>query len=241
MCSAHHFVWFGCTIEFRNRRTLPEAAMPWTYVGEEEMLVVLETLALSEEAMFVIDDRRRIVFWNPEMRRLLGYSHDEVAGRSCCSALAGTDGFGNRYCGEGCPVLSIALRGETVRPYRLSYRAKSGGFVPLEVSIVRFKLRKSKRVLLAHIVREVEEVRMAPQEAPRLAAEPHADARVRELTAREIDVLARLARGQSAATIAGELSISPLTTRNHIHHVFEKLDVHSRSEAVAFAYRMNIV
>ena len=215
--------------------------MPWTYVGEEEMLVVLETLALSEEAMFVIDDRRRIVFWNQEMRRLLGYTHDEVAGRSCCSALAGTDGFGNRYCGEGCPVLSIALRGDPVRPYRLSYRSKSGGFVPLEVSIVRFKLRKSKRMLLAHVVTASRDIRMAETPPPISEKASHADARVRDLTAREIDVLSRLSRGQTATTIAGELGISRLTARNHIQHVFEKLEVHSQSEAVAFAYRMNIV
>ena len=70
--------------------------MTSTYFGEEEMLTVLETLALSDDAMFVIDDRRRIVFWNHGMHALLGYTHDEVAGRSCCSALAGTDSVGNR-------------------------------------------------------------------------------------------------------------------------------------------------
>jgi len=215
--------------------------MPSTYDGEEEMLTVLETLALADDAMFVIDDRRRIVFWNQGMRRLLGYTHDEVAGRSCCSALAGTDGFGNRYCSDGCAVLSIALRREMVRPFRISYRAKSGELVPLEVAIVRLTLRASKRLLLAHMVMPIEEVRVMPPEAPRPASEPHTDARVRGLTTREIDVLGRLARGQSAASIASELHISPLTTRNHIQHVFEKLEVHSRTEAVAFAYRMNLV
>ena len=215
--------------------------MPSTYFGEEEMLTVLETLALSDDAMFVIDDRRRIVFWNHGMRVLLGYSHDEVAGRSCCSALSGTDGFGNRYCSEVCPVLSLATRGESIRPYRLSYRAKSGEFFPLDVAIVRFTLRASKRLLLAHICRATADVPASVADAPRFASEPHADARVRGLTAREIDVLSRLARGQTAATLASELGISRLTARNHIQHVFEKLEVHSRSEAVAFAFRMNLV
>ena len=69
----------------------------------------------------------------------------------------------------------------------------------------------------------------------------HTDARVRELTSREIEVLGGLAAGQTSATIAASLGISPLTTRNHIQHIFTKLEVHSRSEAVAFAYRMRLV
>ena len=215
--------------------------MPQTYIGEEEMLVVLETLALSEDAIFVIDDRRRIVFWNQGMQRLLGFSHDEVAGRSCSSALAGTDSFGNRYCSDSCPVLFIARRGETVRQYRMNYRSKSGPFVPLDISVVRFVLRVSKRLLLAHVVRRSEDVAMTAPEPPQMPAGVHADVRVRNLTSREIEILSRLAQGQSASTIAHELAISPLTARNHIQHVFEKLEVHSRSEAVSFAFRMNLV
>lgn len=216
--------------------------MPTTYLGEEEMLEVLETLALSDDPIFVIDDRRRIVFWNHGMQHLLGFTHDDVAGRSCASALAGTDSFGNRYCSESCPVLHIARRGESVRQYRLNYRSKSGPFVPLDVSVLRFTLRQSKRLLLAHVVRRSEELNAQAPEPPQQATSgEHADARVRALTAREIEILSRLARGQSAATIAHELAISPLTARNHIQHVFEKLELHSRSEAVAFAFRMNLV
>jgi PAS domain S-box-containing protein len=192
--------------------------------------------------MFVIGDRRRIVFWNHGMQRLLGYTHDEVAGRSCWSSLAGNDPFGNRYCNEKCPVMLLASRGESVHPYRLTYRAKSGLTVSLDISVVRMTLRKSKRILLIHMVRPIEvahPIVTEPPPAEALAAHP--DARVRELTSRETEILARLARGQSSATIAGELNISPLTARNHIQHVFAKLEVHSRTEAVAFAYRMSIV
>lgn len=214
--------------------------MTSTYFGEEEMLTVLETLALSEDAMFVIDDRRRIVFWNHGMHALLGYTHDEVAGRSCCSALVGTDSFGNRYCSEVCPVLTLATQHQPIRPYRLSYRAKAGAFIPLDVSILRMTLRASKRLLLVHLCRTVDEFLAPVAETPRLPQESHADARVRGLTSRETDILTRLARGQSAAMLASELGISRLTARNHIQHVFEKLEVHSRSEAVAFAFRVGL-
>lgn len=210
------------------------------HLGEEEIATVLETLAQSDEAMFVIDERQRIVFWNAGMQQHLGYTYDDLAGRSCCSILAGTDSFGNRYCSESCPIVGIAGRGEAVRPYRLHYRARSGAMMPLDVVIVRFTLRSSKRLLLAHIVRNAIEAPMPVQPAS-LAKESVRDIRARELTSRELEILGRLARCQSSSTIARELGISPLTTRNHIQHVFEKLEVHSRSEAVALAYRMNLV
>lgn len=50
------------------------------------------------------------------------------------------------------------------------------------------------------------------------------------LTKREEEVLALLARGMSTPEIERELHISNGTARNHIQHVYKKLDVHSRDE-----------
>ena len=211
------------------------------YFGEEEMLAVFETLALSDDAMFVIDDRHRIVFWNKAVQHLLGYTHDEVAGRSCAAVLAGSDDFGNRYCSEACPVQMIARRGDAVRQFRLSFRTRETGFVPLEVTVLKFVLRVSRRLLLAHVLRPAGAAMVEQPTPPMRSNGEHTDARVRELTSREIEVLGGLAAGQTSATIAASLGISPLTTRNHIQHIFTKLEVHSRSEAVAFAYRMRLV
>ena len=210
------------------------------YAGEEEMLAVLDVLALADEPMFAIDDRHRIVFWNRSIQRLLGYTHDEVAGRSCASVLAGDDHFGNRYCSDACPVQLIARRGESVRQFRLHLRTKDGPSIELEVLVVKFTLPRSKRMLLTHIVRQCDAPAVAAAAPPR-AAVPYQDARAMELTSREIEILGMLAAGQNARVIAGRLGISPLTTRNHIQHIFEKLEVHSQSEAVAFAYKMQLV
>jgi DNA-binding NarL/FixJ family response regulator len=54
-----------------------------------------------------------------------------------------------------------------------------------------------------------------------------------ELTAREREVCALLVAGTSTRAMATQLVISYATTRNHIQHVLDKLDVHSRGEAVA--------
>jgi len=56
-----------------------------------------------------------------------------------------------------------------------------------------------------------------------------------ELTVREIEVLRLLATGLSNKRIAERLVLSPHTVNAHIHSIFSKLDVHSRSAATRYA------
>jgi DNA-binding NarL/FixJ family response regulator len=56
-----------------------------------------------------------------------------------------------------------------------------------------------------------------------------------ELTAREIEVLRLLSTGLSNKRIAERLVLSPHTVNVHIHSIFSKLDVHSRSAATRYA------
>ena len=50
------------------------------------------------------------------------------------------------------------------------------------------------------------------------------------LTPREAEILGLIAMGRSAKYIAEELTISHNTTRTHIKHVYEKLNIHSKQE-----------
>jgi DNA-binding NarL/FixJ family response regulator len=62
-----------------------------------------------------------------------------------------------------------------------------------------------------------------------------------ELSTREQEVLALLAEGYSYSGLAGQLGITVNTVRNHIRAIYEKLHVHSRSEAVSKAIRRRII
>lgn len=55
------------------------------------------------------------------------------------------------------------------------------------------------------------------------------------LTQREIEVLNLIARGLDNTRIAEQLFISAKTVRNHITHIFSKLDVANRAEAIVRA------
>lgn len=62
-----------------------------------------------------------------------------------------------------------------------------------------------------------------------------------QLSPRELDILKGLVKGYSYKLIADELFISIDTVRSHIRHIYEKLHVNSKTEAVLKAIRENLV
>lgn len=62
-----------------------------------------------------------------------------------------------------------------------------------------------------------------------------------ELSARETEVLAELCKGKAYKMVAESLFISQDTVRTHIRSIYRKLEVNSKSEAVAKALRDRLV
>lgn len=61
------------------------------------------------------------------------------------------------------------------------------------------------------------------------------------LTEREIEILGCLTQGLANEEISGKLFISIQTVRNHIRHIYEKLHVHSKTQAVIKAIQKGII
>lgn len=64
--------------------------------------------------------------------------------------------------------------------------------------------------------------------------------RIECLTKRELDVLRLISEGCSNKKISDELTISERTVKNHISHIFRKIDVEDRTQAAVFAIRNKI-
>jgi DNA-binding CsgD family transcriptional regulator len=61
------------------------------------------------------------------------------------------------------------------------------------------------------------------------------------LTSREVQVLALLVRGHTNTELARRLHVAAKTVEHHVSSILEKLEVHSRTEAVAAAFGLGIV
>jgi DNA-binding CsgD family transcriptional regulator len=190
----------------------------------------------------------------------------QALGRLCHEIFCGKDPFGNRFCGETCAVTSTLKRHEPVNRFEMTSgdrsHTKSIGMTVIEIPDSRPGCFAAVHIMdqvdeKSRLARELARLRETSGPAPHAAPAsdgsmpialhlPHAqaaqpqdlDASVAEqLSDRELDVLRAIASGQANKDIANALHISVATTRNHVQHILKKLNVHSKLEAVALAFR----
>lgn len=64
---------------------------------------------------------------------------------------------------------------------------------------------------------------------------------LKELSAREIDVLKLIAKGMNNDEIARTLFISPHTVKNHVSNVYRKMGMDDRTQVAITALRLGLV
>lgn len=157
------------------------------------------------------------------------------------------DGWG----GEGCTCAEIVrqIKAEApelpvlvVSPHTSSKSVQAAlvagatGYLPMDVNVDE----------LARVIYIVShgELTLHPSLVPNILFHlnvPHSEVvqlTLDSLTPREHEVLSLLARGLSDLDIAQELFISVRTVQTHLTHIYEKLNVHSRTAAVLLAARL---
>lgn len=185
------------------------------------------------EAAFAEDSSGSIVAWNEAAEELLGFRRREVLDRKCWEVLRGRDVYGNRYCGEHCPLRDHAFLGEPVHTAPMFFQ-RAGGEVIQVVNCCMLAGEGSRsQSCLVHILTvpgSNEDVEVAAVPRP-------VSAHRARLTLRQQEVLRLLAEGRGTGEISELLSISVSTTRNHIQGILARLGVHSRLEATIVARR----
>jgi DNA-binding NarL/FixJ family response regulator len=121
----------------------------------------------------------------------------------------------------------------------------------LRAGAAGFLLKDSPPARLAHAIRTVAEGEqlLAAPITRRLIEEHLARSGVRGelfdrlscLTARELDLVRRLARGRSNAELARELHISEATVKAHLTRAMSKLDTQTRVQTIVLAYESGLV
>ena len=118
-------------------------------------------------------------------------------------------------------------------------RIGASGFVlkdePPEQLIAAIRTVAAGDALLSPTItkRVIEQFMRLPRQTPPAALE--------ELTEREREIFLLIAKGLSNAEIGRELFISETTVKTHVTHVFQKLDVRDRVQAVVLAYQTGLV
>lgn len=207
---------------------------------------VLRTFDTCADPMFVVDEKWTITHWNPAAATAFDRSPADVEGRPCYEVMAGMDAVGRAVCRSRCEKWALARRGAHIHNFDL--RALPAHEVWVNVSILPIYEASGRVVALAHLLRNIDRTKRLEHFVHEVAASAqyvlkthdgngtNAETPPAYLTPRELEVLRLLARGAGTDAIAEKLGVSRFTVHNHIGAVLSKLGVHSRAEAVAYAF-----
>jgi pimeloyl-ACP methyl ester carboxylesterase/DNA-binding CsgD family transcriptional regulator len=128
-----------------------------------------------------------------------------------------------------CPTLLLHARGDRRAPFEegviLASLIPGARLIPLETN---------NHILLEHEPAFRQFFEELHAFVPRAAGHGERD-KFPDLTLREAEILDRIAQGLDNAQIAARLDLSEKTVRNHITHIFDKIGVENRSQAIVLA------
>lgn len=231
---------------------------------DRETILTVDMMSVGEGA-FSVDQQQRIVSWNETATQLLGYASEDVLGKPCHRVLlachvGATVGATVGACSSPCRALQDVdthLLESGAVPFDLQVAGRSGRERWLRITLLPARTQTGDARLI-HLLCDVTEQHQpaAPVAEPtpslpqREHAVPLAPISMGErthagpgpsLTRRELEVLHLLGCGLANGEIARKLSISPITARNHVTKVIEKLHVRTRLQAVVAASRLGLL
>jgi DNA-binding CsgD family transcriptional regulator len=118
---------------------------------------------------------------------------------------------------------------------------------PLLVTKLHMPRPRAQLVSRSHLTERLQEgvvgalTLLSAAGSPNLAAPSPAGSLLEPLTERELDILRLLVTGLSNAAMARELVITVGTVKSHINHVYGKLGVNSRTQAIARAHTLHLL
>lgn len=195
------------------------------------MSVLGEIFSRTSDAVFAIDHTRRIVYRNQAFADIFRRGAAEFPRRKCYEVICGRTLEGKNFCNPDCPVGKSLLKGQPVENFDLAVSRDDGQSLWLSVGAIPASrvFDKTAAIFTLRPIR-VSGIPLHPDRDNR----PDTDV---ALTRRERQILDLLAQGLDARTLARHLHIKYVTARNHIQHIYEKLGVHNRAEAVSYAIR----
>lgn len=204
----------------------------------------LDRIARSGEAVFAIDGADRIILWNKPCEALLGLPARRVLGKPCYEVMCGRDANDNVYCHRNCAVAHQArqMKDDPVNRFSLTVRAGGDG-KPKKVSssLIAIPSYHPALTTVVHVLRAETDKSPAPAAPEPLAPLQTGEGESVALTAREKEILRCLAEGLSTVAVSKKLAIAAVTVRNHVQKILQKLDVHSKLEAVVLAHRNKLI
>jgi DNA-binding NarL/FixJ family response regulator len=210
-----------------------------------------ELVQKAKGAAVATDAINRLLDWNLAAEELFGLERRGVKrGQNFFTVIDARDSFGN-FLPEGeMAFLSMTQRGEPVSGFELTAIDATGDRVRFSVLPVVVLAEEDGSSSVVYFLRPMYRRRRADEAIERILSDPDraltglgpktVESDV-TLTARQREILRHLAEGLSNAEIASALNISINTVRTHVQALHDRLEVKSRVQAVAKAFREGLI
>jgi diguanylate cyclase (GGDEF)-like protein/PAS domain S-box-containing protein len=111
-----------------------------------------------EDGVYMVDESRRIQFWNPAAKRITGFTAQEVMGHCCAdNILTHVDRTGCSMCKGECPMARTLIDGKTRKDVVFLHH-KEGFRVPVEVAVNPVKDGSGKTIGAVETFRECSDI-----------------------------------------------------------------------------------
>jgi DNA-binding CsgD family transcriptional regulator len=219
------------------------------------MRQLFDALMDTADGAVVISEEQRIIFWNKAAEEILGYLGDDITHSFCYQIMHGQNKTAWKICRDNCEIAKAALNSKPVPNFDMHVLSGHAGKQWLNVSTFTYRggNNRDKKVIV-HLFRvlknQVVEEKVLNQIAnlvnrykniPNETSNGNKMMTLTALSKREREVLSLMAKSYGTNEIGETLSISNNTVRNHVQRIFQKLQVHSRLEAVIFAIKNDLL
>lgn len=208
-----------------------------------DRLIPLSALEHQTYGVLAVDAHGGVRFCNRTAACLLHLGPHDARPLVCWRLARLRTPDGDPFCAFDCPVQREARCGALAPMHRVTRASEAGAMGEIELVTFPVPPPREGRFPLLHLLRPILRKERALDTAhhvddPATATPPFPVVDINPLSSRENDVLRLLAAGLRDRAIADRLFISPVTVRNHVQRIMEKLGVHRRLEAViAFLQR----
>jgi PAS domain S-box-containing protein len=192
-------------------------------VGEKRVAALKMAVDMIEDipaGVVITDMEGKIVDLNKAMTEQTGYTREDVVGKTPLEV-----GIGK---GEMVKVLDSIIKlfsGESVRGAEYHVIRKDGSEFPVIVDISVIKDTEGNPISGIVVLKDITERERMEQ----------------QLEERKLTILRMIANGTTTSEIAARLSLSEATIKRDVRDILDTFNVRNRSEAVAEAYKRNLI
>lgn len=218
--------------------------------GEKTRILLIEDHASFRQALaFMFEREEEFVVVGQagtlaEAREFLNGSADATDVAVCDLALPDGDGFDliEELAAKGSRITTLVLSA-SLEPARFARAVEAGASGVLHKAVAIGDIVDAVRRLNAGeaLLSPNKIIEMLRMVSRKRQEELEAQKSIDRLTRREREVLQALAEGLDSRDIAEKLHITVETERTHMVNILNKLDVHSRLQALVFAARNGVV